>query len=348
MVGRHDVAQVAAALTATPPSSSGPLVSVILCTYNQGQFLQRAVDSVLGQTYQNLELLIIDNGSLDDTADVLEPYASDPRVWVERFETNDSVTKRLNHAVQRAQGDFISLLYADDYYLPNKLERQIDEFMRIDPAVGVVYSPGDRVNQLTGERWQPSTLDASGDVLIPLLEGLTRDRFINPIAPLVRRSCMLMHPFYEDLFVEGEANYLRIATTHSFHHLPDALVVMTDHESNIGKAFRVNGENMIVVLERLRSEAGFPRSVDAQLDLCLAKYCENLAWQALRVAADQRWARQYLRRSTRYSYKSASHPKVMVGWVLAVLPKRLLQPLNRLGFRLKPPKDNVGERAGYR
>src|SRR5262245_55855589 len=128
-------------------------VSTILCCYNQAEFVAGAIDSVLNQTHDDVELIAIDNGSTDGSADVMRRYQNDKRVVLMLHPVNDRLTKRQNEGIARATGDFVSMLYADDYYLPRKFERQLAAFDGLGPEFGVVYSPGIRLNVLNGEQW---------------------------------------------------------------------------------------------------------------------------------------------------------------------------------------------------
>ena len=200
-----------------------PLVSVVLCSYNQGHYIADAVDSVISQTYSNWELVVVDNGSTDDTRERLQRYRNDTRIQLLLHDDNRAVTSRLNEGIAASRSDLISLLYSDDYYLPSKLERQVDAFSQLGPDYGVVYSPGYRLDVKTGGRTLDRSLSVSGDVLEALLlrhaEG-----FINPISPLMRRECFERYPFQEDLFVEGESINLRFAMTFKFFFLDEPLV----------------------------------------------------------------------------------------------------------------------------
>jgi glycosyltransferase involved in cell wall biosynthesis len=103
-----------------------PLISVVLPTFNRCRLLGRALDSVLAQTYRNLELIVVDDGSTDDTALLLSAYARD-RLRVIR-QPNRGVSAARNAGMRQASGQWIALLDSDDYWLPQKLERQLDFF----------------------------------------------------------------------------------------------------------------------------------------------------------------------------------------------------------------------------
>lgn len=147
-----------------------PRVSVILNCYNQGKYVSEAVESVLGQTYPAFELLAMDNGSTDETPEILKRYAGHRKVRLFLNRDNVSITCRFNQAVSQAKGEFISFLYSDDYYLPTKLERQVECFNRLGPDYGVVYSPGFGLNSLTGATWQYGSIGLSGDIFRLMME----------------------------------------------------------------------------------------------------------------------------------------------------------------------------------
>ena len=133
-------------------------VSIVLCGYNQIAYLDGAIASALSQTHRDLELIIIDNGSTDGSQELLKSYRTEPRVRLLLHNNNEAVTKRMNEAIALSSGQYVSFLYADDYYLPHKLERQLQEFFSLSPDYGVVYSPGYRLDALTGHQWVDKTL----------------------------------------------------------------------------------------------------------------------------------------------------------------------------------------------
>jgi glycosyltransferase involved in cell wall biosynthesis len=117
-----------------------PKVSVLVPAHNRGHFISRAVQSVLAQTFHDLEVIIIDDGSRDDTAmRVMELAQADQRVRYLRHETNRGAQAARNTGIRSAQGEYIALLDSDDEWLPSKLERQMTLFTRSSPELGVVY-----------------------------------------------------------------------------------------------------------------------------------------------------------------------------------------------------------------
>lgn len=120
--------------------SSTPAVSVIIATYNYGRYIGDALRSVQAQTMQSWECIIIDDASTDDTAHVVAEFiASDQRFTYVELQQNVGVSAARNHGLQRAKGEFIQLLDADDLIGPEKLELHVNALQR-DPETTVVYS----------------------------------------------------------------------------------------------------------------------------------------------------------------------------------------------------------------
>jgi glycosyltransferase involved in cell wall biosynthesis len=114
-----------------------PTVSVVVSCYNYAAFLPAAVESALRQTYPSVEVIIVDDGSTDDTPAVAARLAADPRVRYVRQEHRGQAAAK-NTGIGLATGAFVAFLDADDRWRSQKLERQIPLFA--DPGVGVVYS----------------------------------------------------------------------------------------------------------------------------------------------------------------------------------------------------------------
>ena len=112
-----------------------PLVSVIIPNYNYAHYLSQAVESVLAQTYANLEIMVVDDGSTDDSEAILRDYGNRLR-WIKM--QNQGVAAARNLGASRTTGELIAFLDADDFWLPEKLERQVERFLN-DPELGLVH-----------------------------------------------------------------------------------------------------------------------------------------------------------------------------------------------------------------
>lgn len=116
-----------------------PLVSVVLPTFNRADLLGRAIDSVRQQTYRTFELLVVDDGSTDDTAALIAGIADDRLRYLPQSANRGQAAAR-NEGLRRARGDFISFQDSDDVWMPDRLARLMAAFETAGPRVGVVYS----------------------------------------------------------------------------------------------------------------------------------------------------------------------------------------------------------------
>jgi glycosyltransferase involved in cell wall biosynthesis len=205
-----------------------PAVSVVIATYNYGRYLAGAVESALGQTFRDFEVIVVDDGSTDDTGEVIAPYLRDPRV---RYERTDHVGQPAakNNGIGLARGRLIAFLDADDVWLPEKLEKQV-ALLRADPAIGVVYCRRLLIDE------QGRSLAFEQPVLHRgrVLEAMFRTNFVCFSSALVdRRVFMHVGLFDESLPLAIDYDlWLRVATWYSFDYVDEPLVqYRTGHAS---------------------------------------------------------------------------------------------------------------------
>ncbi len=164
-----------------------PLVSVVIPVYNTEKFIARAMESALAQTHANLEVIVVDDGSSDNTVAIVEAIAvRDARVKLLR-QPNGGVAKARNLGITCSQGEFIAPLDADDVWMPHKIERQVECMERGGADVGMVYCWWMSIDEddrllVAGAPW-----DIEGHVL----ESLIYCNFVgNASVPLFRRCCL--------------------------------------------------------------------------------------------------------------------------------------------------------------
>lgn len=129
------------------------LVSIVMPVYNAGIYLAQSIQSVLNQTYSNWELLIVDDCSTDNSADIIKSFASqDGRIhYLKTLSPSGSPTVPRNIGIEKANGRFIAFLDSDDIWLPKKLEEQLPLFESSDTAI--VYSNYEKISE-EGKRSQ--------------------------------------------------------------------------------------------------------------------------------------------------------------------------------------------------
>jgi GalNAc5-diNAcBac-PP-undecaprenol beta-1,3-glucosyltransferase len=160
-----------------------PFVSIVIPTYNRAYCLDRSISSVLSQSFRDLELIIVDDGSTDGTAEMLRGYTDD-RIRVVVHRSNRGVAAAKNTGLDNARGDWIGILDSDDEYLPGALERLVDRIRSISPDEKLGTIIGNTMRQdgtLTG-------LGVTEDGFIPcedLLSGRVRGEFTGLVSRAV-------------------------------------------------------------------------------------------------------------------------------------------------------------------
>ena len=112
-----------------------PKVSVIIPTYNRSKYVTKAIDSVLAQTYRDFEIIVVDDGSTDNTKEVLKPYTDRIKYL---YQENTGVSAARNAGIRAAGGQWIAFLDSDDEWLPEKLSIQMDYLSRHNEIVAFI------------------------------------------------------------------------------------------------------------------------------------------------------------------------------------------------------------------
>jgi O-antigen biosynthesis protein len=207
-----------------------PRVSVLIGAYNNASTLERAARSMLCQTVDDLELLIVDDGSSDSSAEVAGAVAAtDPRVRVVPMPRNVGIARSLNAGTEAASAPYVAVLDADDWSEPTRLERQLG-VLEGDSGIAVV---GCRMREVDerGKELVPRTSFASGDVT----EALMR---INPIpntSSMFRRDYMLSAGGYDPRYLWATEYdlWLRLAERHRIHALDEVLATRQMSSRNV-------------------------------------------------------------------------------------------------------------------
>ncbi len=257
-----------------------PAVSVVIPAYNAGRYLAQAVRSVQEQQVQAAEIIVIDDGSVDDTAAVVRGMGNTVHGI---YQANAGVSAARNAGIAAARGEFIAFLDADDEWLPEKVARQMQVFEvypdvalvacdRTDvDARGAVLSPSLFENK--GLREQFAQL--SGAPLPQALAQIVRINFIPTSSVVVRKSALDDVGLFDQGIRYGEDLELwaRIAARYPIVCLPDVLIRYRLHDSNATQATAKLLKDIVVVMEKIRSWGSatlVAQGVDADAMVALA------------------------------------------------------------------------------
>jgi len=200
-------------------NENNPLVSVVIATYNMGRYLPEAVESVRSQTYSPIELIIVDDGSTDDTQMLAEQWRDTDGIRYFR-QDNQGQTRAKNKGIIEASGAYIAFLDADDRWKKEKLALQMPQF---DEAgeVGVVYCGAVRIDETGRETGRPAFACPQGRVTRELLH----DNFVPFGSAVIARSVIdRMGAFDETLSMSIDYDlWLRISAVYQFRYVDEAL-----------------------------------------------------------------------------------------------------------------------------
>jgi len=230
-------------------SENMPAVSVIIPTYNRAHQVGRAIQSVLAQSYQNFEVIVVDDASTDNTKEVMESI-SDKRIRYIRHNENRGASAARNTGIHVAKGEYIAFLDSDDEWLPEKLEKQIKVLKTTFPEAGVVYTDMWRVYRNgRAEYWNSPTVTKGTIIDAKKLEYQVMGIGIQ--SALIRKGCFNKVGVFDEKFprfIDLEL-FIRLAKDFHFYHIQEPLVKYYETEG-ISSNKRAETTSRILLLEK--------------------------------------------------------------------------------------------------
>jgi glycosyltransferase involved in cell wall biosynthesis len=298
-----------------------PNVSVVIATHNHGKFLAQAIESALTQSLTEIEVLVIDDGSTDETPEVVRRFLGDRRVLYERSEHLGPAAAK-NVGVRMAQAPFIAFLDADDVWLPGKLERQLHVF-NADPELGVVYA-------------RRLLIDESGTELEYVQPPLHRGQVLNTLfrtAFICCSSAVVRAGVFDDvgLFDEGlplaidYELWLRVALHYRFDYVDEPLVLYRTGHASLSQRHLERMNTVQFIISRFVAEHG----AEAELDLAAVRYAlaETCCHRALALRQSSRL--QALAWYVRALAESPTYAPAWRGLASLPLPEKVRRGLRR-------------------
>ncbi|WP_020469290.1 glycosyltransferase family 2 protein [Zavarzinella formosa] len=283
-----------------------PSVSVVIAAKNYGRYLPSALDSALAQTRLPDEIIVIDDGSTDNTLLMIRPYLSNPRVKYVPL-NGLGVCRARNLGIELSKGELIAFLDADDLWEPTKLERQLPLFA--DPGVGVVYA-------------RRTLIDPNGKPLSSQRSDLHRGELFNvflrtnPVcfsSAVVRRN-VFDHVGLFDPSLSLAVDYdlwLRIAPYHRFDYVDEPMVSYRTGHGNLSSRMAERTETVFHLLRRVLSRRDLPVMPDPEsVAEAWGSTCRSMGY-ATKKRSRMEAAKWYLKAATHdghwlRSFKSAA------------------------------------------
>ena len=214
-----------------------PFVSVLLPVYNSEKYLAEAIQSILDQSYQNFELLIIDDSSTDRSGEIAAAFEqADKRIRLLRHHSNQGLVAALNLGLDNARGDYIARMDADDISMPDRFQKQI-EYMEVRPEIGILGCDVHYIDE-NGKLTNLPHFSFHGDLTIRW-----NLFFVNPFShptvmmrsSIIDRYKLRYDPSAE--YVEDYEMWGRLLLVTKGENLPEILLYYRVHGENIGRTY---------------------------------------------------------------------------------------------------------------
>ena len=224
-----------------------PKISTIIPTYNGVKYIRQAIESVLDQTYRDFEIVVVDDGSTDNTKEAVESFGNQVRYF---YQENRGPGSARNFGIKNAKGDYIALLDHDDLWLSNRLEKEV-ELLDQQPEIGLVYADAHQFSaDLEVEKtcFQQVT-PHSGFVF----EKLWARNFIPNLTVLVRKECYERLGVFDVtgrmIMTDDYHMWLRIAAHYPIAYIEEPLAKYRIHKSNFSGDFERFCLNILFTLQ---------------------------------------------------------------------------------------------------
>lgn len=248
-----------------------PKVSVIIPVYNREKYVGEAISSILAQSFANFELLLIDDGSTDNSVEIMRSY-TDPRVRLVRHEQNLGIPKTRNKGLQLARGDYIAILDSDDIAVSDRLAKQVafldryKDYALVGSWASVIDEEGRLLKK--GKR----RFVSSGEVKSHLLFRC----WLHHSSVMARTAILQTYGYREQYVVCSDFDlFVRLAREHKLGHLPEPLVRHRTHAGSIThKQIQLTKDKDLEIVSAQLHELGAqftPEDLDRHLLLSFVK-----------------------------------------------------------------------------
>lgn len=224
-------------------------VSIIIPTYNRAPLIGRAIHSVLNQTHQDFELIVVDDGSTDDTEEVVRSFNDERLGYIRLKQNSRTPAVPRNTGIKAARGEYIAFLDSDDEWRLQKLEKQVKAFEEASPKVGTVY---------TGMWWiteNEKTYLPSADIIERgdnIHKALLKGNFVWGSVALIKKECFNRAGMFDEKLSYGEDAdmWLRVSKYYDFKLIDEPLVIAYCTSSGMSANPILVSRGVILFLEK--------------------------------------------------------------------------------------------------
>jgi glycosyltransferase involved in cell wall biosynthesis len=257
-----------------PDTDAMPLVSIICLCYNHERFIAEALDSVLAQTYPNLEIIIVDDCSTDNSVAVIQQYLRQyPQLTFISTGTNQGNTRAFNMGWRAAKGAYIIDFATDDVLLPERVTQQVKTFLSLDESYGVLYSDAEYIDDngqhikyhcTRNKEGKVTSFAPSGDIFRHLLGRY----FVCPPSMMMKRSVLEeLNGYDESLAYEDFDFWVRSSRTYKYFFMDASTTKRRVHTHSLSQQWYKPGSQLVdstvTVCEKAALLVNTPEEKDA-------------------------------------------------------------------------------------
>lgn len=270
-----------------------PKVTVIIATYNAIAYLPSTIDSVIKQTFTDFEVLIVDDGSTDETVDWVSKLV-DPRVRL-ISQANQGVAVARNQGITGARGEYVAFLDADDLWEPTKLEKQV-KCLEENPLVGLVNTSIVNIDEQGKPLGAVNASDVEGNVLKYIVE---ENLILCGSAPMVRRSCLEAVQGFDQKLMSAEDwdLWIRLAARYDFAVIREPLVLYRQHLNSKSNNIERHLKHRLKVIDKTFDTVA--RDLQPYKNRALGRAYLSVAWKSL-VQKDYQTSTMYRQKALSY------------------------------------------------
>ncbi|MBH10188.1 MAG: hypothetical protein CMG74_07535 [Candidatus Marinimicrobia bacterium] len=213
---------------------SNPLISVVMPVYNDASYLNQAIDSILYQTFSDFEFIIINDGSTDNSFDIITSY-EDPRIILLNNKTNLGISKSLNYGLGYVKGQFVARMDASDIALPKRFEKQI-KYLKKEKGIGLVTCFHENINP------EGDSLDSTNRNIHPKDSQVYTffRNYITHSSVMINLDIIPEIKYNEDCAAEDFELWMRLSEKTEFYIIPTVLMKIRIDENGLSQRNKIN------------------------------------------------------------------------------------------------------------
>ena len=238
-----------------------PKVSIIMPIYNNGCYLKESIESILIQTFSNFELIIINDGSTDNSDQVIYDFLQlDCRIRYFNYKNNLGLINRLNNAIDISKGKYIARMDGDDIAFPERLSRQV-KYLEENPTIALIGTSAkviDKESEFIGRYLCPPVSDG-----IIRMQSIFSTPFIHP--SIMVRKRIIKNFYYSDTYPVAEDYFLwtEIINQYSVGNIPEILIAYRIHKNNSNELNKhIQLESLFKIFKQQLQKYNFPHTVE--------------------------------------------------------------------------------------